>query len=668
MHSRNQRRHGSPVVQMRNKVSLAHSTINPSQSKPFREPRDSSVHSPFSRAPHAVYPPKGARGRPCMSVPVVSLEKMSCLGKTEGLHIRVNSTSTSSSSSSSSSSSPAALLKPSHKSQERVLNGRISSVPPSPLDRRPSASPSTLDRRPSPSPSSLDRRPSSSPSPSPSTPDRRAGAPPSTLDRKHQNGTKATKPYKRISVRVFDPNKHCGVLDPESRRPCTRSLTCKTHSLTHRRAVPGRRKHFDSLLAEHKGRVKEKEKEKEREKVKEKEKEREKDPRPNREPQGGRDTSHSFPALSHDPLNSAHTNCRDIKTTSPLKARLSSTYIPRALGGGASCPGSGPDVASLCLGAEVGGRLSSDEGEAEVPDESERPDCHYSPRHPRPMGCCAFGSRLMGRGHYVFDRRWDRMRLALHCMVEKHVNSLMWRKIPLAAESPTPSPGAIPASQSFLSPSPTGSYGMTPPLLSASSAFVTQSDGISVVSYSAAFPRGSGGMFSIMDSSSLVAPVPALSAMSSQGKKPRAKPSRPPKGHEQPFGAVGGKKKKPPLTAGAIYTASHRRDNIATPPHNPNPSGPAFSSNGRPPFCAKPEPSARTDLTVPHPHPGEHTLSVHSPLPFSPAERRKRKGPTPGGKPSKVTKASGLSSIYRKGVAGAESPHTALPRQPMVHH
>lgn len=46
-----------------------------------------------------------------------------------------------------------------------------------------------------------------------------------------------------VTGRVFDPNKHCGVQDPETKRPCTRSLTCKvtekththtqTHTLTH---------------------------------------------------------------------------------------------------------------------------------------------------------------------------------------------------------------------------------------------------------------------------------------------------------------------------------------------------------------------------------------------------------------------------------------------------
>ena len=43
------------------------------------------------------------------------------------------------------------------------------------------------------------------------------------------------------------------------------------------------------------------------------------------------------------------------------------------------------------------------------------------------LQCCVFSSRLMGRGHYVFDRRWDRMRLALQNMVEKHLNAQMWR-------------------------------------------------------------------------------------------------------------------------------------------------------------------------------------------------------------------------------------------------
>jgi len=40
---------------------------------------------------------------------------------------------------------------------------------------------------------------------------------------------------------------------------------------------------------------------------------------------------------------------------------------------------------------------------------------------------CTFGSRLFGRGSHTFDRRWDRMRCALTAMMDKHVNSQMWK-------------------------------------------------------------------------------------------------------------------------------------------------------------------------------------------------------------------------------------------------
>lgn len=48
----------------------------------------------------------------------------------------------------------------------------------------------------------------------------------------------------------YDPDKHCGVLIDENRR-CLRSLTCKTHLISLRRAVEGRSKEFDKLLADH---------------------------------------------------------------------------------------------------------------------------------------------------------------------------------------------------------------------------------------------------------------------------------------------------------------------------------------------------------------------------------------------------------------------------------
>jgi len=47
-----------------------------------------------------------------------------------------------------------------------------------------------------------------------------------------------------------DVEKQCGVWDPEKRTMCARSLTCKSHSMSAKRAVPGRSQPYDILLAQ----------------------------------------------------------------------------------------------------------------------------------------------------------------------------------------------------------------------------------------------------------------------------------------------------------------------------------------------------------------------------------------------------------------------------------
>ncbi|GCB61637.1 hypothetical protein scyTo_0014358 [Scyliorhinus torazame] len=85
-------------------------------------------------------------------------------------------------------------------------------------------------------------------------------------------------------------------------------------------------------------------------------------------------------------------------------------------------------------------------------EESEQPDCHYSRLHPKPLAFCTFGSRMISRGCYVFNRRLDHFRSVLNSMVERHLNSQMWRKIPPATDQqrtplsvppPAPSPLSI---------------------------------------------------------------------------------------------------------------------------------------------------------------------------------------------------------------------------------
>ncbi|KAM9771923.1 ataxin-7-like protein 1 isoform 2-T2 [Syngnathus typhle] len=430
-----EKRHGSPVPS-RNPLVLMKAKApavagGPGDALPFRIPKD-YPHSRFSKAPLAVYPPKGIRNKPCVSLPVVSLEKMPCLS-------RANSTSqvrlAAPSSSPSSSPLKHPLPSPTAFPNEKMRNGGPST---------PRSSPSPLDGRPGPARSPLDRRPASSSCPSPSP----AHRPPAQLsssspsEKKNQNGTKAFS--SRLSGRVFDPNTHCGVQDPETKQPCTRSLTCKTHSLTHRRAVPGRRKHFDVLLAEHRGRTKEKEKDK---------------------------NGCSPSVTSQDVASPSKPHSPNGRPLSTLKLKLANAHIPRVLGTATSMP-QPPPPATFPAPAPVppshpelspqpwattssgdGDRLSSDEGDAPTPEDAHGPAIHFSNHHPQPSGVCIFSSRLMGRGHYVFDRRWDRMRVALQNMVEKHLNSQMWRKVPPAAESlPTLSPSGT--SQQAPPPSP----------------------------------------------------------------------------------------------------------------------------------------------------------------------------------------------------------------------
>ncbi|KAM5236978.1 ataxin-7-like protein 1 isoform 1-T1 [Ctenodactylus gundi] len=375
------------LPQVKVKAYLSGHNSASSTSKPFKTPKDNLLTS--SSKQHTVFPTKGPRDKPCVPVPVVSLEKIPNLVKADGASVRMNSTATTAVTSSSTSAAagstppvikPVLMSKPVPPSPEKILNGK--------------------------------------------------GILSAAIDKKHQNGTKnSNKPYRRLSEREFDPNKHCGVLDPETKKPCTRSLTCKTHSLSHRRAVPGRRKQFDLLLAEHKAKSREKE-------VKE----------------------HLLTAtrelLPHQPApvqdsapGSSGSSGPETKVASPAKSRPPNSVLPRpssanSLSSSVSSNPSThtPEPPAPPAGGDLASRLSSDEGEMDGAEESEKLDCQFSTHHPRPLAFCSFGSRLMGRGYYVFDRRWDRFRLALNSMVEKHLNSQMWKHRSPSHRASGPSP------------------------------------------------------------------------------------------------------------------------------------------------------------------------------------------------------------------------------------
>jgi hypothetical protein len=51
------------------------------------------------------------------------------------------------------------------------------------------------------------------------------------------------------SLAPIDLDKQCGVIQGLNNLPCTRSLTCKSHSMGAKRAVEGRSQPYDVLLA-----------------------------------------------------------------------------------------------------------------------------------------------------------------------------------------------------------------------------------------------------------------------------------------------------------------------------------------------------------------------------------------------------------------------------------
>ncbi|NP_001360952.1 ataxin-7-like protein 1 isoform 4 [Mus musculus] len=653
------------LAQAKTKACLSgHSAVS-STSKPFKTPKDNLLTS--SSTQHTVFSAKGPRDKPCVPVPVVSLEKIPNLVKADGANVKMNSTTTTAATSSSSAVSTPPLIKPTLMSK---------SVPPSPEK--------ILNGK---------------------------GILSATIDKKHPNGTKnSNKPYRRLSEREFDPNKHCGVLDPETKKPCTRSLTCKTHSLSHRRAVPGRKKQFDLLLAEHKAKSREKE-------VKE------------HLLTSAREILPNPPGPSPDaPQASSGSTVAEPKVASPPKSRPLNSVLPRpssanSISSSTSSNHSGytPEPPLLPAGGDLASRLSSDEGEMDGADESEKLDCQFSTHHPRPLAFCSFGSRLMGRGYYVFDRRWDRFRFALNSMVEKHLNSQMWKKIPPAADSPMPSPAAhittpVPASvlQPFSNPSAvylpsapissrlTSSYIMTSAMLS-DAAFVASPDPRVLMSHTTAFPHVAATL-SIMDSTfkapSAVSPIPAVipSPSHKPSKTKTSKSSKVKDLSARSDESPSNKKRKPQSSTSASslslqaplsspLSGPHKKNCIlnassalnsyqAAPPYNS--LSVHNSNNGVSPLSAKLEPSGRTSLpsgpmdivrqvgavggsSGPCPlsvpslalHAGDLSLASHNavsslPLSFDKSEGKKRKNSSPSSKACKITKMPGMNSVHKK--------------------
>ncbi|XP_076860693.1 ataxin-7-like protein 2a isoform X1 [Brachyhypopomus gauderio] len=233
---------------------------------------------------------------------------------------------------------------------------------------------------------------------------------------------RGTRPYK-MSKKECDLDKHCGVLDPERRRVCTRLLTCNIHSIHQRRKVVGRSKNFDQLVAELK--------------MGSKSRERAAPAHEGPAPQA------PSPEAPREPAPSPH--CRRPLTNSPaFRTRTVSESGPEE----ERATREEGDVQAASPLTQA--RISSEESEGEGVDHPV--DCHSTPWHPKPLAFCAFGSRTPGHGVFTFDRRLHHLRSAVSAMVESHLGAHLWKKIPQASDphsqSPSSKPSAIPASSS----------------------------------------------------------------------------------------------------------------------------------------------------------------------------------------------------------------------------
>ncbi|XP_077459093.1 ataxin-7-like protein 2a isoform X1 [Stigmatopora argus] len=214
------------------------------------------------------------------------------------------------------------------------------------------------------------------------------------------------RPYNKVaSKRECDLDKHCGVLDPDRKKVCTRLLTCNIHSIHQRRKVMGRSKNFDQLVAELKTKVREK----------------------GAQSLEGCSSSARSPSPEAPREQEGVPHCR--RPLASLPAFSCSTAFSE------STPEDDGQVQNEgCIRAPsplVHGTISSDESEAEgVEDPVEFPS---SASHPRPLAMCSFGGSMLGHGIYTFDRRLHHLRSAFSSMLEQHISAHLWRKIPQAS-------------------------------------------------------------------------------------------------------------------------------------------------------------------------------------------------------------------------------------------
>ncbi|XP_065505296.1 ataxin-7-like protein 2 [Caloenas nicobarica] len=373
--------------------------------------------------------------------------------------------------------------------------------------------------------------------------------------------------HKKLARKECDLNRQCGVLNPDTKKICTRLLTCKIHSVHQRREVRGRDKDFDVLVAELKASARKGESPKERSPPG-----KEAPPPPRQDPSSLPQPLTSPPSASPCRAKPPHSHCL------LPRARLSSDSDPEDAP--AASREGGPGVFPFPV-PKAGSRVSSEESEEEGGEEPPQPPACP----PRPQAFCTFGSRLVSPGCYVFNRRLDRFCSALGSMLEQHLSSHMWRKIPPAAEPLLHIPLAPPSPTGPTAPTPspsTRTSAVTPPGSRGGRvpASINYTVGSPPAAAACSQPECGGG-----GSQSITSPLPANTPSPSFSKLTPPKASKSSRAREAASGThPDPRKRKPPVST-------------TTPPHKRTCSGDEVKSKN--PNCQVVPPPGKTKPTPP---------------------------------------------------------------------
>ncbi|XP_051951124.1 ataxin-7-like protein 2 [Xyrauchen texanus] len=221
-----------------------------------------------------------------------------------------------------------------------------------------------------------------------------------------------SRTYKKVLKKECDLDKHCGVMDSERKNACTRLLTCNIHSIHQRRQVVGRSKPFDQLVME----------------LKMSSKSRERPPLPIEVYDGG-PSQPTHRGSQIGPLHHTHqiTNYSILRSMSPSGSGVEMNE------GKMHSEKTQVESVSACLSSEESGGENHEEF-AHLP---------ASTWHPKPLGFCTFGARVLGRSVLAFDQRLLHLRSAFSDMMEQHHSTYLWKKIPRASELCSPQPSVI---------------------------------------------------------------------------------------------------------------------------------------------------------------------------------------------------------------------------------